>query len=174
MRELNKKQKKVLVGGIFLLLVVIIGGGILLFAKPKNEPSDSILDNHPIEEVEPEEAENMYSTLINECSGALVWDLDVGEVIAIDNLASTNACHTDNYYSKMIGYTYNDIGVLLHVNVLKRIENNLFKIDDTFVGNYDDETIDAMLDNGTTYEYVFEQKDTGYQLISVKLMEVIP
>ena len=31
-------------------------------------------------------------------------------------------------------------------------------------------TIDASLDNGTTYEYVFEKKDDNYQLVSVKLM----
>ena len=174
MKQLSKKQKQVLFVGIFLLLVVIIGGGILLFAKPKNEdPDDSILDNHPIEEVAPDQAEDMYSTLTSECSGALVWDLGVGETVTIDNLADTNACHTDNYYSKMIGYTYNDVGVVLHVNVLKRVENNLYKIDDTLVGPYDDAIIDASLDNGTTYEYVFEKKDDNYQLVSVKLMEVI-
>ena len=41
------------------------------------------------------------------------------------------------------------------------------------MGTYDDATIDASLDNGTTYEYVFEKKDDQYQLVSVKLMEVI-
>ena len=174
MKQLNKRQKQVLFVGIFLLLVVIIGGGVLLFAKPKSEDNnDHILDNEPIQEVDPEEAINMYSTLTDECSGALVWDLGVGQTVTIDNLADTNACHTDNYYSKMIGYTYNDVGVVLHVNVLKRVENNLYKIDDTLVGTYDDATIDASLDNGTTYEYVFEKKDDQYQLVSVKLMEVI-
>lgn len=115
----------------------------------------------------------MYNTLTAECKGALVWNLTVGEIIEIDDLANTNACHNDNYYSKMIGYTYNDIGVVIHVNVLEKKENSLYKLDNTYVGEYNDETLDTFLDQGTTYEYVFEEQENGYQLVSVKLMEVV-
>lgn len=173
MTHLNRKQKKVLFIGIGILMVVIFVGGFLIFYSPiKKNLEEPILDNRPIEPVLPEQALDMYSTLTKECSGALVWNLAVGEKIEIDNLADTNACHNDNYYSKMVGYTYNDVGVVLHVNVLKRVENNLYKIDDTYVGVYDDTTINGMLDNGTTYEYVFEQLEDGYKLIQVNLMPV--
>ena len=173
MVHLNKMQKKVLFVGIGILLVVTLVGGFLVFFKPiKKNLDDSILDNRPIEPVSPEQAVDMYSALTKECSGALVWNLAVGEKIEIDNLADTDACHTDNYYSKMIGYTYNDVGVVLHVNVLKRISNDLYKLDDTYVGTYDESTISSSLDNGTTYEYVFEQLEDGYKLIQVNLMPV--
>lgn len=75
--------------------------------------------------------------------------------------------------TKMIGYTYNDIGVVIHVNVLERKENSLYKLDNTYIGEYTAETIDASLEQGTTYEYVFENQENGYQLVSVKLMEVV-
>ena len=174
MIKLNDLQKKVLIIGIAILLVVIIGGGILLFGNSKklNESTPTV-DNQPIEEINPEQAEDMYGTLTSECQGALVWNLAVGEKITIDNLADSNACHNDNYYSKMIGYTYNDVGLVLHVNVLKRVENNLYKIDDTFVSTYSDETINESLDFGTTYEYVFVKVNDVYQLNSVNLMPVV-
>ncbi len=174
MIKLNDLQKKVLIIGIAILLVVIIGGGILIFGNSKKlKENNPTVDNQPIEKINPEQAEDMYGTLTSECQGALVWNLAVGEKITIDNLADSNACHNDNYYSKMIGYTYNDVGVVLHVNVLKRVENNLYKIDDTFVSTYSDETINESLDFGTTYEYVFVKVNDVYQLNSVNLMPVV-
>lgn len=174
MVKLNDQQKKVLVIGIAILLIVIIGGGILLFGDfKKMEENNPTVDNQPVEEINPEQANNMYGTLTSECQGALVWNLAVGEKITIKNLADSNACHNDNYYSKMIGYTYNDVGVVLHVNVLKRSENNLYKIDNTFVSTYSDETINDSLDAGTTYEYVFVKVNNDYQLSSVNLMPIV-
>ena len=173
MTSLNNAQKKVIIIGVFVLLLVIIGGSFLLFYKPNETTEEPLLDNETIKEIEPSEAEEMYDTLTEECQGALVWNLAVGEVIEINNLESMNACHNDNYYSKMIGYTYNDIGVVIHVNVLERKENSLYKLDNTYIGEYTAETIDVSLEQGTTYEYVFENQENGYQLVSVKLMEVV-
>lgn len=171
MTNLNPPKKIIVV--VSILLLIIIGGAVLLFHELERTPKDQILDNEIIQKVEPEEAQNMYNTLTAECKGALVWNLTVGEIIEIDDLSNTNACHNDNYYSKMIGYTYNDIGVVIHVNVLEKKENSLYKLDNTYVGEYNDETLDIFLDQGTTYEYVFEEQEKGYQLVSVKLMEVV-
>ena len=103
MIKLNDLQKKVLIIGIAILLVVIIGGGILIFGNSKKlKENNPTVDNQPIEKINPEQAEDMYGTLTSECQGALVWNLAVGEKITIDNLADSNACHNDNYYSKMI------------------------------------------------------------------------
>lgn len=173
MNHLTKAQKKVLVVGIILVLFVIIGGGFLLFYKPDETTEDPLIDNEIIQEVDPNEAIEMYDTLTGECEGALVWNLAVGEVVQIDDLSSTNACHNEDYYSKMIGYTYNDVGVVIHVNVLHRQENSLYKLDNTYVGEYSEEGLNALLDQGTTYEYVFEERDNGYQLVSVNLMPVV-
>ena len=171
MTNLNPPKKIIVV--VSILLLIIIGGVVLLFHELERTPKDQILDNEIIQKVEPEEAQNMYNILTAECKGALVWNLTVGEIIEIDDLSNTNACHNDNYYSKMIGYTYNDIGVVIHVNVLEKKENSLYKLDNTYVGEYNDETLDIFLDQGTTYEYVFEEQEKGYQLVSVKLMEVV-
>ena len=171
MTNLNPPKKIIVV--VSILLLIIIGGAVLLFHELERTPKDQILDNEIIQKVEPEEAQNMYNILTAECKGALVWNLTVGEIIEIDDLSNTNACHNDNYYSKMIGYTYNDIGVVIHVNVLEKKENSLYKLDNTYVGEYNDETLDTFLDQGTTYEYVFEEQENGYQLVSVKLMEVV-
>ena len=171
MTNLNPPKKIIVV--VSILLLIIIGGAVLLFHELERTPKDQILDNEIIQKVEPEEAQNMYNILTAECKGALVWNLTVGEIIEIDDLSNTNACHNDNYYSKMIGYTYNDIGVVIHVNVLEKKENSLYKLDNTYVGEYNDETLDIFLDQGTTYEYVFEEQEKGYQLVSVKLMEVV-
>ena len=72
----------------------------------------------------------------------------------------------------MIGYTYNDLGVVLHVNVLKRTGNSVYKLDDTYVGEYDENNIDILLESGTTYEYTFVQKEEQYELTEVSLMPV--
>lgn len=172
----GNKNKKIFVI-VFVILILVILLGLLLwflfFHKSSNEPnSDDITDNKEIQEVEPTEAENMYQSLIQNCSGALVWNLNLGDEIQIDNLDNTSACQNDNHYSKMIGYTYDvDGNVIIHVNVLKRVENQLFKIDDTPVGEFHEESINDLLEQGTTYQYFYKKEGDNYKLFKVDLME---
>ena len=45
-------------------------------------------------------------------------------------------------------------------------------LDDTYVGEYDENSIDTLLESGTTYEYTFVQKEEQYELAEVSLMSV--
>ena len=155
------------------LLVPICCLTILLFGRNIiTENFSSRISQKSWVTVEPEEAEGMYQELTQNCTGALVWNLEVGDKIAITDLSTTEACKNEDYYSKMIGYTYNDLGVVLHVNVLKRTGNSVYKLDDTYVGEYDENNIDTLLESGTTYEYTFVQKEDRYELTEVSLMPV--
>ncbi len=160
---------------VIIIVVLIIFGGILfwIFTSKDSEKNDPITDNKEIQEVDPSEAEDMYKTLIQNCSGALVWNLEIGDEIQIDNLAQASTCQNDDHYSKMIGYTYDEDGnVIIHVNVLKRVDNQLFKIDDTLVGEYNENEINTLLEQGTTYQYFYKKDGDGYKLFKVDLMEL--
>ncbi len=176
-KKINKNQKIVLlvVGALLLVLILIFVIG--LFLKPKNElenppaPEEPITDMYNIQQVEPTEAETMYKEVASACTGALVWNLDIGQTVQIDDLSNMNTCHTDDYYSKMIGYTYDlDNNVLIHVNVLKKVDNELRKLDDTRVAEFSEEGLNDALNLGTTYEYVYQPNGDNYKLIEVKLM----
>jgi len=174
--KLNMKQKKVLIVGVIVLLVVVVVGGVLVFQpkfdKPSNNPMTT--DGTIVQEVSPDEAESMYATLTEKCSGALVWNMQVGDSIKIDNLENTNACQNDNYFSKMLGYSYSSEGVTVYVNVLKNVNNQLFKLDDTLVGAYESEKINESLDYGTTYIYTYQKQENDYKLLKVELMTPVP
>jgi hypothetical protein len=172
MTKLEKKKVTVYVVGIILIVIVIIGGGILLFKPKSDETIDNVGSTGTLPHVEPEEAENMYSEIANVCTGAMVWNLELGQTVEINNLAdNTDACKTDNYYSKMLGYYDIEDGVVIHVNVLKRVDDNMYKLNDTLVGAYDDDKLDALLDAGTTYSYTYKKDGEDYKLVQVELMD---
>ncbi len=174
-KNLNQKQKVLIIsviGGVLLIVVVAVLV-VSLMKKPSFDPSVS--DNKIYQDVEPEEAMGMYSELTEACTGALVWNIGVGDVVSIDDLSNTNACQSENYYSRMIGYTYDaDSNVIMHVNVLKKVDDKLYRMDDTLVGDFNSDTIDESLNYGTTYEYLFQRTETDYVLSQVKLMDPIP
>lgn len=170
MTKLEKRKMIVIVVGIAILLVVVIGGGFLIFGK-KNDPE---INNPDIpNEVSPEEAENLYGNLTKDCSGALVWDISIGDSVVIENIEDyKTSCKTENFYSKMIGYSYDEYSnVILHVNVLKKVENNVYKLDDTMIGEYVEENISELLERGTTYVYTYNKDGEIYKLSKVELME---
>lgn len=169
MTKLEKRKMIVIIVGIFLLLVVIIGGGFLVFSKKDkpdvNEPDIS-------NEVSPDQALEIFGNLTKDCSGAMVWDIKLGESVEIENIEDyQNSCKTDNYYSKMVGYTYDENdSLILHVNVIKKVENNVYRLDDTLIGEYLEENIDVLLDEGTTYIYTYKKVNDSYQLTKVELL----
>lgn len=174
MNKLNQKRIFLIIIAVIIviLIAILVGYFFLKDQKEENPNNEPINSNEIIQEVEPEEAEGMYQELTQNCTGALVWNLEVGDKTAITDLSTTEACRNEDYYSKMIGYTYNDLGVVLHVNVLKRTGNSVYKLDDTYVGEYDENNIDTLLESGTTYEYTFVQKEDRYELTEVSLMPV--
>ena len=168
--KLNNKVIWLIVVIVVILIVVFF---VWFFSKKEMIGNgDDVTDNTIIQEVSPSEADNMYQSLIQNCTGALVWDLKVGDEIQIDNLESMSACQNDNHYSKMIGYTYDESGnVIIHVNVLKNVNNQLYTMDDILVGDFSEDEIDQLLEQGTTYEYFYKKNGDGYKLFKVDLMD---
>ncbi len=168
-----KNKMKIMI--VIVLGIALVVGGCILCFLPKNTSQNEpvINDNKPveeIEEVEPSKAREMYEETISSCSGALVWDLKVGDIIQIKDKPK-NVCKNENYYSKMVGYTYDTYGnVIIHVNVLKKVGTELRKLDDTFVDQYNEDELDLILNHGTTYEYVYQKDGEAYKLIEVHLM----
>ncbi len=178
--EKMKDKKTIIYMGCGVAIILFVG--ILVFViSPKKEMNPSspneVLDNTPVQQVEPEQAIDIYNDMTNNCKGTLVWDLDPDEkveIAGVDDLGG-GACQKDNYYSKMIGYTYDlDGNLVIHANVLKNVDGELRKLDDTVVGSYSEESLDNSLNFGTTYEYIYKPDGKNYTLIEVKLMELPP
>lgn len=172
-----KNNKKIIILILVGVLAITVGVSCLFLLKPSKKNKDSsnkdtqITDNKIIQDVSPDKAESMYGELTEKCTGALVWDLKPGDEVTIDNLDNSNACKTNDHYSKMIGYTYDkDNNVIIHVNLLKKVDNKLYKLDDTFVGDFSESDLNDLLDKGTTYKYIYVKNDKNYKLSKVELM----
>ena len=173
-KRLTKKTKAIL-GAILCIIIIMICVLVsLLFFKPEprinndNTQSNDITEN----KVSSDEATEMYNLVTKDCSGALVFDLKEGEIVRIDNINDySNACKTNDYYSKMIGYTYDyDGNVIIHVNVLKKANNKLYDLNDNYVAEFSEDTVKESLNKGTTYEYVYKEENDNYRLIEIRLM----
>lgn len=174
-KGLSKKKQAIL---LVILCIIIIMLGILisfLFFKPESKGNNGADQSNNVVEnkVSTDEATEMYNNVTKDCSGALVFDLKEGDKVDIENINDySSACKTNDYYSKMIGYTYDKDGnVIIHVNVLKKVDNKLFDLNDNEVATFSEDTVKESLNKGTTYEYVYKEENDSYRLIEVKLMK---
>lgn len=147
----------------------------LLFSKSekRNNSAKNEATNVIENKVSADEATNMYNDITKNCTGALVFDLKEGEQVDIENINDyTSACKTNDYYSKMIGYTYDlDGNVVIHVNILKKINDKLYDLKDNEVAEFSENTVKESLNKGSTYEYIYKEENGSYRLIKVKLMK---
>lgn len=170
------KKRIVLFSSLVIIIIASLFATTLLLnskhkASNNDKPDSLISDNKIIQDVSPNKAEEMYDELTEKCTGVLIWDLKPGNEVTIDKLDNTNACKKDDHYSKMIGYTYDkDKNVIIHVNVLKKQESKLYKLDSTFVGEFKEENLSDLLDLGTTYKYTYQKNNNNYKLTKVELM----
>ena len=67
-----------------------------------------------------------------------------------------------------------DLSHLAHVNILKKVENSLYKLDNSLVGEFREEELNNLLDQGTTYVYTYKKVGENYKLENVKLMDPVP
>ncbi len=126
----------------------------LLFSKSekRNNSAENKATNVIENKVSADEAINMYNDITKDCTGALVFNLKEGEQVDIENINDyTSACKTNDYYSKMIGYTYD--------------------LKDNEVAEFSENTVKESLNKGTTYEYIYKEETGSYRLIEVKLMK---
>lgn len=174
-KELPKKTKVILV--IILCLIIVMIGVLLSLLFTKSEKQNNSGENEATNVIEnkvsADEATNMYNDITKDCTGALVFNLKEGEQVDIENINDyTSACKTNDYYSKMIGYTYDlDGNVVIHVNVLKKINDKLYDLKDNEVAEFSENTVKESLNKGTTYEYIYKEENDSYRLIEVKLMK---
>ena len=147
----------------------------LLFSKSekRNNSAKNEATNVIENKVSADEATNMYNDITKNCTGALVFDLKEGEQVDIENINDySSACKTNDYYSKMIGYTYDlDGNVVIHVNILKKINDKLYDLKDNEVAEFSENTVKESLNKGSTYEYIYKEENGSYRLIKVKLMK---
>lgn len=153
-KEIPKKTKAFL--GIILCLIIVMGGILisLLFSESekRNNSAENEATNVIENKVSADEATNMYNDITKDCTGALVFDLKEGEQVDIENINDyTSACKTNDYYSKMIGYTYD--------------------LKDNEVAEFSENTVKEPLNKGTTYECIYKEENGSYHLIEVKLMK---
>ncbi len=174
-KEIPKKTKAFL--GIILCLIIVMGGILisLLFSESekRNNSAENEATNVIENKVSADEAINMYNDITKDCTGTLVFNLKEGEQVDIENINDyTSAYKINDYYSKMIGYTYDlDGNVVIHVNILKKINDKLYDLKDNEVAEFSENTVKESLNKGTTYEYIYKEENGSYRLIEVKLMK---
>lgn len=173
MSKLTKQQITVIVGGVILLVLVVVIGAFFLFGNKDEGGETTPPDPSEKYEIEPEVADQIYADFSAQCAGGYVWNLQVGDLLEIDSTSLASACQAENHYSKLVGYSYNDIGVTLYVSVLKNVNNSLYRIDDSLIGTYDENTLDSMLDQGTTYIYTFKETNGTYTPVQVEIMAMV-
>ena len=165
---MKSKGKTLLV--LFLILILI--GAFLFYnyqmdLKEKIEPNEQEIETVKIDNM-PEKVEKIYKELTEKCDGTFIWDSDKEEIV-INKILEKEACQKENYYSKLIGYTYDkEENLILHVTVLQRKKENLYKLNEELVGKYNTETIDELLDNGSVYEYIYKKNSSKYNLWKVR------
>lgn len=174
-KGLSKKKQAILLAILCIIIIILAILISFLFFKPESKGNNGTDQSNNVVEnkVSTDEATEMYNNVTKDCSGALVFDLKEGDKVDIENINDySSACKTNDYYSKMIGYTYDKDGnVIIHVNVLKKVDNKLFDLNDNEVATFSEDTVKESLNKGTTYEYVYKEENDSYRLIEVKLMK---
>ena len=174
-KGLSKKKQAILLAILCIIIIMLAILILFLFFKPESKGNNGTDQSNNVVEnkVSTDEATEMYNNVTKDCSGALVFDLKEGDKVDIENINDySSACKTNDYYSKMIGYTYDKDGnVIIHVNVLKKVDNKLFDLNDNEVATFSEDTVKESLNKGTTYEYVYKEENDSYRLIEVKLMK---
>lgn len=168
MKHIKKKQW-IIMGAVIILLIGLTIGGVFYFQKTEEEPISEKKEENQM--VSPDEAITMYENFTKECDGVYTWNLKEGDTLTIKNIEDQGICQKENYYSKMIGYTYDlEDNVIIHANVLKKKENKLYKLNDIYVNEYDENNINNLLDQGTTYAYTYKKNGDQYILTKVEIM----
>ena len=130
---------------------------------------EMIVDSVIPQNVQPSEIAQVYDSVTNSCEGAYLWNLSSDEIFFDSNMGY---CQNEGYYSKLYGYTYDEEErVVLHVKVLKRVNHQLYRLNDTFVADYNEETLNDLLDEGTTYEYVVKKNRDQFEFAQVRFMK---
>lgn len=172
---IQKKYYKMIILVVVFLFILGITYSCLHFLQVLEEeflPSvdEMIVDSVIPQSVQPNEIDQIYTEVMNGCDGTLLWNLSNGEDVAV-NSNNMGMCQSENYYSKLFGYTYDlEEHVVLHVKVLKNVDNQLYRLDDTLVGIYQNELLNDLLDNGTSYEYICKKNGERFELIKVRLI----
>lgn len=156
---------------LFVLLFVVSFSFLSFYHPVLEEMNDSTADMTIVQNVLPDEAESIYMNFTNQCNGTYIWNISEGEEKNIMDLNMIESCSSENYYSKLFGYTYDEEqNLIFHVKVLKKVNNQLFQLNHTLVGDYLEGNINDLLDQGTSYEYVFQKEGNQYRFIQLRYL----
>lgn len=132
----NTKNKKLLIIiGIIILVIIIVLLLFLFLPKESNEVAKKTTIKHST-------VDQLYE--------------DLGDPECIES------CDTREYVSKLYGYTYDDDKNIAMQVKEGYIENNkVYDLDGKEIGDYTEETVNDVLDNGTlkTYNYTKDGND---------------
>lgn len=165
----NKKLCKI---GIVLIacFIIFIVVFLVLFLHKKDMVIEEIPgEEGPIVEISYEEVEFLYNELMQDCNGAILWDIQDVSQVHMDQVK--DHCSQQNYYSKLIGfYTDENSNGILDVAVLHQKENDLYDLEDHFVGKYNQENMDTLFESGSVYRYTFGRSKDSYILKTVEFV----
>ena len=78
------------------------------------------------------------------------------------------SCNSKKYVSKLYGYTYNKDTLELHVKLGFISDNKVYNLEGVQIGEYDEETINSVLEKGSMQIYSYDKKGDNYYLNGVK------
>ncbi len=162
---MKKNEKYAIVGIVIVVVLIVICICIYAFSH-KDADGDGVVESNGITT---EEVESLYEILMQDCEGAITWDLSAGDAILVTDDMLHNACQNDNYYSKLFGFTDSETGAIMDVTVMKKVDDKAYKLDGTLIGDFVEEEMDELLNHGTTYRYSYTFHDGIYSLEQVEL-----
>ena len=168
MKKMEKKKKYFLLAIIIFVIILVMGSVILTLNKKKE-------DQQPNEEesgLTVDTANSLYSQMTDACSGAILWDVTLNTEVTASIEDYESHCQKENYSSKLFGFTEDEDGARLDIKVVKTADGKVYDLENNLLGDYTEETMDAIMDNGTTYSYFYKKNNDQYQLVKVKAFKV--
>ena len=133
---MNNKKLLIIIGIVIILLTIVIA--IILIPKSTNEVT--------------------LKPFVEHGTVSELYD-DLGNPECIEN------CDKREYVSKLYGYTYDENeNIEMHVKEGYIENNKIYDLEGNELGDYTEDTLNTLLDNGTLKVYNYTKNDNEYIL----------
>lgn len=151
---------------IFFLLFLSFSIWIISFYHVEEiKPMEEIIGEESIyNPVTYDQVEEIYQRIQDKCRGALI----IYRKEIVTNL--DDFCMEEGYQQKLIGYSYEENQLLLYVNVIKTFNQQLYDLDEIYLGSSDN--LENLFDRGTTFIYHLVKNDDRYDLSVIERMKL--
>lgn len=157
---------------IFVCVIVFLIGLVILIVINFQTNQYSSFDKEEQKDVTYEEVLQLYNGLMNDCNGAIVWE--PGTDLSIQTKDISEHCENEGYDSKLFGYyTDENFSAIIEVKVLKRIDDNVYDVENNFIGTFDASNTEVLFNKGTLYRYTYKWEKGIYQLSRVQYIKPI-